>query len=314
MKTAVLLMAYGGPNNLDELEPYLLDVRSGRPVSVELLAEMHQRYARIGGRSPLLDITRQQAAALEAHLNAGADEAGGFKVYVGMRHWRPYIGEALAQIASDGFQKVVAICMAPHASRLSTGAYRKKLEEALARLAQPLEVEFVESWYDRPLFIQALAEKVRRAVAEIPAAAQPGLGYVFSAHSLPASILEQGDPYADQLNETARLLAESLNLDPAQWLFCFQSAGAMDGRWLGPQIHEVLPELAASGVKDVLVTAVGFVAEHVEVLYDLDIEARQQAQSLGIQLYRSASLNTNPAFITAVADLVINHEKVIYSR
>lgn len=311
MNTAILLMAYGGPNSLDELEPYLLDVRGGRPVSPELLDEMSQRYASIGGRSPLLDITRRQAEALEARLNRSQAVGGDrFKVYVGMRHWAPYIRQALEGIAADGFQRVVAVCMAPHASRLSSGAYRKKLEEAQAQLARPLQIDFIESWHDRPLFIQALAQSVHQALEQLPADIRPGLKYVFSAHSLPAFLLEQGDPYADQLRETARLLAEALHLAPAQWLFCFQSAGAMDGRWLGPQIDEVIPELAAGGVKAMLVTPIGFVAEHVEVLYDLDIEARQQAEAEGIQLFRSPSLNATPAFIEAVAELVLSRERI----
>jgi len=308
MKTAVLLMAYGGPNSLDELEPYLLDVRNGRPLSPGLLAEMSQRYALIGGRSPLLDITRRQAAALEARLNRDIyDEANCFKVYVGMRHWKPYIHEALAQISRDGFQRVVAICMAPQASRLSTGAYRKKLEDARSALDRPLQVEFVESWHDRPLFIQALAQKVRQAAERVPAASLPKVRYIFSAHSLPAALLEPEDPYDPQLRATARLAAEALGLESSQWLFCYQSAGAMDGRWLGPQIDEVLPDLAAAGVTDVLVTPIGFVAEHVEVLYDLDIEARQQAQALGIRLYRSPSLNDAPDFIEALTDVVYSY-------
>ncbi len=323
MKTAVLVMAYGGPDSLADLEPYLLDVRGGRPVSPEFLAEVTQRYARIGGRSPLLELTRAQAAGLEQYLNslspapspdsgrgeklltAGRDGAGGYRVYVGMRHWKPYIREAVAQIAADGFQNVLALCMTPHASAMSTGAYLKKLREAISASPTPLSVNFIESWYDQHFLVEALAGKVRQAARQFPAEVRPKVHYLFTAHSLPASIVAQGDPYPEQLQATARLLAEALGLASEQWSFGYQSAGAAPGAWLGPSIEDILPNMASQGIKNILVTPVGFMADHVEVLYDLDIEAQEIAAKEGIHLVRSESLNASPDFIEGLAKFIL---------
>src|SRR5512146_1447310 len=269
MNTAVLVMAYGGPDSLADIEPYLMDVRGGRPVTPEFLAEVKERYASIGGRSPLLEITRAQAEALEEALNslaAGKDGGTSYRVYVGMRHWKPYIREAVGQIAADGCQGGVAFCMTPHASSMSTGAYRKKLREALDGSQPALEMNFIECWHDQPFLIQALAKKVGAAAQQFPPDARPQVHYLFTAHSLPVSILEHDDPYPRQLKETARLVAEELGLEPEQWSFGFQSAGAAPGAWLGPAIEELLPEMAARGMKNILVTPVGFMADHVEVL------------------------------------------------
>jgi ferrochelatase len=208
------------------------------------------------------------------------------------------------QIAADGHQRLVGLCMAPHASRFSTGAYRNKLEEAVSSLAVPLRVSFVNSWHDQPQFIHALANNARAALAQFSEAERNEVHYLFTAHSLPASIIEQGDPYAGQIYETARLVAQELGLQPEQWSQCFQSAGRIPGAWLGPQIDEVIPQLAAQGIRSVLVQAVGFVADHVEVLYDLDIEACALAKNYGIHLRRAASPNTAPEFIDGLAQIV----------
>jgi len=297
-------MAYGGPDSLDDIQPYLLDVRGGRPVSPEFLAEVRERYARIGGRSPLLEITRAQAKVLEKDLNSlfpGQDGTPAYRVYVGMRHWKPYIRDAVAQIAADGFQYGIAFCMTPHASAMSTGAYLKKLREALASSPAPLSMNFIESWHDQPFLVQALAKKVQKAAQQFSPGIRPQLHYLFTAHSLPASILEQGDPYPSQLLHTARLVAEELGLKPDQWSFGYQSAGAAPGQWLGPSIEEILPRMAGAGIKNILVTPVGFMADHVEVLYDLDIEAQEIAEKAGIHLVRSESLNASPDFINGLA-------------
>jgi protoporphyrin/coproporphyrin ferrochelatase len=280
-------------------------VRGGRPVSPEMLAEIRHRYAQIGGRSPLLDLTRAQAKALQERLNGFANgQQHSYGVFVGMRHWKPYIHESLQEIMGAGFEKVIAICMAPHASKMSSGAYLEKLRKAEEALQPGFPVEFVESWYDQPQFIEGLAEKVAQATLKFPLGTRKEIRYLFTAHSLPASIIEQGDPYADQLQATARLLADRLHLAPDQWLFCYQSAGAMPGRWLGPDIVEMLTRLSAAGVKQVLVTPVGFLADHVEVLFDLDIEAQASAQKLGIHLERSESLNSSPLLIEALVQIV----------
>lgn len=298
---AVLLMAYGSPETLDEMEPYLLDIRGGRPTPPALVEEMRQRYIDIGGHDPLLDITRTQAAALQAAFEIRHGKNGvRFKTYVGMRHWQPRIAEALGQIKADGIHIVLALAMAPHQSRMSTGLYFAKLAEAVSAVYPELEVIQIEHWGDAPLFITALAEKVKAALPRFDT--QPKV--VFSAHSLPVRITQEGDPYQAQLLETARLVAEQLALPTGSWQFCFQSAGRSAEPWLGPTIEETIEELAKKGEKNILVVPVGFVCDHVEVLYDIDIAARNLAAEKGIHLERSESLNTSPTFISALADIL----------
>jgi protoporphyrin/coproporphyrin ferrochelatase len=295
-------MAYGSPESLDELEPYLLDIRGGRPVSPALLAEIKERYRLIGGRSPLLDLTRLQARALEAELNQRhADGEIRYQAYVGMRHWQPRIREAVAKMNADGIRRAIAIVMAPHSSRMSTGAYFSRLQESIDALGAGIEVTRIESWYDHPKFITALEERARVAM-RLFAPDEPYL--IFTAHSLPARILEQGDPYDTQLRETAALLARRLELSSDQWSFCYQSAGQSPEPWLGPSIDEHLLSLIQSGHKNLLVVPVGFVCDHVEVLYDIDIAARKLANANGARLERSESLNASPTLIAALADLV----------
>lgn len=302
---ALLVMAYGGPNSLDDIEPYLLDIRGGRATPPELVEEIRERYALIGGRSPLLDITRAQAEALAAALNAEGTAI--FKPYVGMRHWFPYIREAVEQIVADGLTRVVALVMAPHYSRMSIGAYIKKVEEAVAELGADLDITYVRHWGDHPLYIEAVAEHIREALQKFAPEERERVKLLFTAHSLPAAIMQQGDPYDAQLRATARLVAERLGWPEERWLFCYQSAGASNAKWLGPDINDVLPELAAQGETAVLVAPVGFVADHVEILYDIDIEARQIAEAHGLHLERMASMNTAPRFIEALAAVVREH-------
>jgi ferrochelatase len=298
----VLLMAYGSPDSLDEMEPYLLDVRGGRPVSPELLVEIKERYAAIGGRSPLLDLTRLQASALEAELNRRAEGTGVcFCAYVGMRHWQPRIRQAVAQMQADGVTQVTGLVMAPHRSRLSTGAYFDRLQEAIDELGADMKVRRVESWHDHPGLIAALAEKAAVAI-ELFAQSEPYV--LFTAHSLPRRILEQGDPYDVQLRQTARLLAERLGLAEGGWEFCYQSAGQSPEPWLGPPIEQQVLENIRVGRRNLLVAPIGFVCDHVEVLWDIDIAARSLARQHGARLERSESLNYSPTLIAALADLV----------
>lgn len=301
-------MAYGGPASLDDVEPYLLDVRGGRPTSPELVAEIKERYRRIGGRSPLLEITRAQAHALETRLNS---DGRNFRVYVGMRHWHPYIREAVTQIIADKIAHVVALCMAPHYSRMSVGAYFEKLRAAQSELGAALDITFIESWHDHPLLIRAIVEQVQAALKRFPPSSSTPLPVgegrddvqiVFTAHSLPERILREGDPYDTQLRETARALAARLGL--AQWRFCYQSAGRSGEPWLGPPVEKVVVELADAGQKNILVVPIGFVADHVEVLYDIDIEVKRLAEARGARLERTESLNTSPTLIEALADIV----------
>ena len=294
MNEAVILLAYGGPDDLADLPAYLLHVRGGRPTPPDLLAEIAQRYARIGGRSPLLAITRSTAAQLSATV--------GLPVYVGMRHWKPSIASAVQQMAEDGVQRCVAICMAPHYSRLSIGAYRTTLEEAAAAAGRGLAVAFVDHWHEEPAYLDGLAASVSTALLRFD---RPGQAKViFTAHSLPQSILAEGDPYDAQLEQTARAVAERIGLPPDRWTRCYQSAASTGTPWLGPAIEELVPALVAAGERAMVVAPIGFLADQVEVLYDLDINLQAIAASLGARLERAPMLNDSPALVAALASLV----------
>lgn len=299
--TGVLLMAYGSPDNVDDLEAYLLDVRGGRVTPASLVAEIRERYLQIGGRSPLLERTREQAAALERELDRCSQGQGvRYRCYVGMRHWEPRIRTAVEAMLADGIHKAVALVMAPHNSQLSTGAYLARLDEAIAGTQAGLQVFPVEDWYAHPGFIKAVAGKAAAAWGKFDSTPY----VIFSAHSLPERILKTGDPYDRQLRETCRLLAGQLNLADGRWTFCYQSAGQSREPWLGPQIETVLPQLAQAGERNLLVVPVGFVCDHVEVLYDIDIACRAIAAQNGARLERSESLNASPAFISTLASVV----------
>lgn len=301
-------MAYGGPDSLDDVEPYLLDVRGGRPTSKELVEEIRDRYAQIGGRSPLLEITRRQASALEAELNNRSPMEQSFKVVVGMRHWSPRIHTAVETLMNEGIQTAVALVMAPHYSIMSTEVYMKRLSDAVEGSGAQIEILPIRSWHDNPKFILAASDHARVGLEKF-AGAQPYV--LFTAHSLPARILENSDPYADQLYETARLVANSLGLEWGRWSFSFQSAGRTSELWLGPKIEEEVPRLAKAGERNILVVPVGFIADNVEVLYDIDIEARKTASNYGARLERSPSLNDSPVFIQALAGIVTSESQKI---
>ncbi|HUF79017.1 MAG TPA: ferrochelatase [Thermoanaerobaculia bacterium] len=343
-RRAVLLMAYGGPATLEEVEPFLRDVRGGRETSPELVAEVRARYRAIGGGSPILERTREQAAALEERLNRpvaaaegkGHGEPGKWRVFVGMRHWRPLIREAVAEIAAGGFESLVALCLTPQESRMSVGAYFRALEEAtsleatadLPPSAAPSTLVRIRSWHDHPGFVAAVCEKVVAALARFPSAERPGVQVIYTAHSLPEAILREGDPYDRQVRETAAAVARAveaatgLPLGRARarastgpplgrggartggWHVAYQSAGARPEPWLGPSLDQVMTRLAGEGHRHLLAAPVGFVSDHVEVLYDLDVEARARARELGLRLERTESLNASPAFIDALADVV----------
>jgi len=290
---AIILLAYGGPDSLDDIPAYLADIRGGRPTPPHLLAEITHRYQTIGGRSPLLEITRHTANKLAAVVGA--------PVYVGMRHWQPTIMETVARMAGDGVRHCVAICMAPHYSRLSIGAYRRRLDEALVTVGEGITVDFVESWHTVPAYLDGIAANVREALYCFADAA--AVRVIFTAHSLPASILAEGDPYDRQLDETAHLVAARLGLPPDRWTRCYQSAAQAGVPWLGPQIEALLPELAAAGERNLLIAPVGFVADHVEILYDLDIGLQAIAARCGVRVERTSMLNDTPALIAALADV-----------
>jgi protoporphyrin/coproporphyrin ferrochelatase len=299
----ILCMAYGSPDSLEQMEAYLLDVREGRPPSPELLVEIRQRYASIGGRSPLLDWTKAQAKAVAEALNRDyASQNVHFKAYIGMRHWEPRIKQAVEAMSADGIQQAVALVMAPHSSRLSVGKYYEILEESILEVGADIDFARIQNWHDHPGLIAAIAEKYLEARGRFAGERDPFV--LFTAHSLPSRILDMGDPYDAQLRETSQILVDTLKLERGRWQFCYQSAGASGGPWLGPQVEDVIAELAKSGEKDILVVPIGFVCDHVEVLYDIDIGCQQIARRHGVHLERSPSLNISNVFIQALADLI----------
>jgi protoporphyrin/coproporphyrin ferrochelatase len=293
---AVLLMAYGSPDRLDQVEAYYTDIRRGSPPPPHLLEELLGRYRAIGGGSPLSRIVELQRAAVEAEL---ARRGRPVAVYAGMRHIAPRIGTVVETMAADGVERFAAIALAPQRSSNAAG-YRRAVDISLAGLGDAAPtVTFVDSWYDQPRFIDALAETTAEALRRFPDPSR--VRVMFTAHSLPARVVTEGDKYPDELAGTAALVAARLGL--ATWDFAFQSAGRTGEPWLGPDILEEIRRLAADGVAELVVRPVGFVADHLEVLYDIDIEARGVAREAGIRLERARSMNDDPTFIAGLADL-----------
>jgi ferrochelatase len=280
---AVVLMAYGSPERLEDVPAYYADIRGGRPIRPELLEELVERYRRLGieDGSPLNAITEETRAALGRDL--------GLPVFTGMRHWTPRIADAAEAALAEGARTIVGLVLAPHYSRMSIGKYREQLEEAVGGRA---ELAFVESWGDEPGFVDFLADRVRGIDAHV----------VFTAHSLPARILEEGDPYQEQLLSTSRLVAGRAGL--GDWSFSYQSESATGEPWLGPDILEHLTDLSGRGVRRVLVCPVGFVADHLEIRWDLDTEAEERARELGLELERIEMPNADAAFVRILAGLV----------
>jgi ferrochelatase len=289
-RVAVLLMAYGGPASLDEVEPYLADVRGGRPTAPAFVEEIKQRYVLIGGRSPIRELTEAQAAGVQRALGER------FTVYVGMRHWHPYIRDVVARMVADGHRRVVGIVLAPHYSALSVGAYEKQLLDAAAGRLEPA---LVRSWGDHPKFLDAVAGRVAAALQRFPS--PRAVQVLFTAHSLPERILATGDPYPAELEASAAAVARRAGL--ASWHFAFQSAGATPEPWLGPEAGAVMRQLVGQGHRAFLIVPIGFVCDHVEVLYDVDIVYRALAQELGVHLERTTSLNDDPLFVGALAEI-----------
>lgn len=297
MTTALLVMAYGTPRDLNDVERYYTDIRHGRPPPPELVEDLTARYRAIGGRSPLLELTRAQAS--------GIGERVGVPAYVGQKHSSPFISDAIAAIKRDGLTRAIGLVMAPHYSRMSIGDYERRARRAAEEADWKGRMDVIASWHVEPGYIRWLAGRVREAIATLPDHLQESAQVVFTAHSLPTKILASGDPYPDQLRETADAVAREAGL--AHVRVGWQSAGRTEQEWLGPDILEILEQLADAGHKAVVVCAAGFVADHLEVLYDVDIEARERAAELGIELRRTRSPNADPDFLDAVAAVVARH-------
>jgi len=294
----VLVMAYGGPASLDEIPGYLADIRHGRPTPRAVVDEITENYRAIGGRSPLLDVSRRQVDVLAADLG------GDFRCYLGMRHWSPWIEEVVGEMIGDGIERAVSLVLAPHFSALSVARYQQKLADGLELYHGRIDVEHVPSYHDAPGLIEALATRVSEGISRWPDADRPSVHVVFSAHSLPERVLASGDPYGEQCLETARLVAARADLSDERWSWAYQSAGRTPEPWAGPDLGDHLEELGARGVRNVVSVPVGFVSDHVEILFDIDHKAAAVAAGSGMRLERPPALNDDPLFIGALAELV----------
>lgn len=277
----VLVMAYGGPNSLDEVEPYLLDVRGGRPAPEAVVREVEGRYEKIGGRSPILERTRAQSDALQSALDK---QGPGFRTFVGMRHWHPYIGEVVLQMAETSIRRIVGIVMAPHYSKLSVEVYFQGMARAVESSADTLEVAHIKSWKDDPGYLDVLEARIVEGLKNFPSETRSRVQLILTAHSLPERILEWNDPYPNELQETYRRLTDRFRGQPAH--FAYQSAAMTGDRWLGPDAGDLMEELIPHGARDFLVVPIGFVSEHVEILYDIDIEYKRRIEAAGGRLER----------------------------
>jgi len=291
----VLVMAYGGPDTLEEVEPYLMDVRGYRATASEIVQEVRERYREIGGRSPIRERTQAQADALQKALTEPGQD---FKVFIGMRHWHPFIQETLVKMRAQGIERTVGLVMAPHYSRMSIQAYFKKIDEA----DSGMQIAKIHDWHLLPEYLDALVYRVRTALERFPESVRADVPVIFTAHSLPERILEWGDPYPMQLLATMDALIERLGPRPHE--FAYQSAAISTEPWLGPDASEVMQRFAAEGKRHLLICPIGFVCEHVEILYDIDIVYQKRARELGIQLERITMLNDDPTMIRGLGRLV----------
>jgi ferrochelatase len=292
-KWGVLLLAHGAPERLEDIPAFLLNVREGRKLPDAAIAEIVRRYSLIGG-SPLLRVTTLQAQGLAKLI--------GRQVYVGMRNWKPFISEAVRQIKTDGLERVVALCLAPQNSRTSIGLYRKCLFEDVERLAPNVQVEFIQSWHDHPGPVEAFRERLATALDSVQAEAGGPVSVIFTAHSVPERTIQGGDPYEQQVRETAALVAKAVGLE--EYSVAFQSQGMTAEPWIGPTVESLIDRLAAQGQRHVLLAPVGFVCDHVEILYDIDVVFREYGRTRGVSVHRTASLNDSPLFIQALAAVV----------
>jgi len=299
---AVLLMAYGSPRDLTEVAAYYTDIRGGRPPSPEALDELVGRYQKIGGASGLNEATERQVSALAQLLEAKAP--GVYKVYPGMKHWHPFIAESVNQITAAGISKVIGLVLAPHYSKKSIGEYESRILKARDTAAAEFELQMVNQWYDQPALVDLIAANVRRGLEGWDASDGKTRVY-FTAHSIPAKIIAEGDPYSDQLTASAKLYSQVAGVTDFQ--IGWQSASSTGEPWVGPDVLELLQDFAGLGGKRVLVAPVGFVSDHLEILYDLDVECVEKAKDLGLEFRRTACPNDDPRFIEALSTVVMGY-------
>jgi len=300
--TAIFLMAHGAPTRVEDIPLYLKNIRGGKDSTPEVIQLIQERYEAIGGSSPLLEITQGQARALEKFINQDGENA--FKVYFGMRSWSPYIKDVVRQMVDDGIKKVYAICLAPQYSKWSTERYFKSFNEALkeCQVDNNIDIRYIASWCDHPCLTDAFVEKYQEAIERLRQKGKNKVHTVFTVHSIPSSSLDEGDPYAEEYEKTVNKIIERVN--PENWHMAYQSQGMIPVPWLGPTVESVLDKIARLGLKTVLVVPVGFVSDHIEILYDIDIQFKNYAEDKKLDLYRTESMNLSPLFIEALAAIV----------
>jgi len=293
----VLVMAYGGPNSLDEIPGYLADIREGRPTTPGVLEEITHNYRLIGGKSPLFAFSTRQVECVTAAIDPAR-----FRCYLGMRHWSPWIEDVVGQMIDDGIQSAVSIVLSPHYSKLSVAKYHAKIADGLEMYRGDIDFAHVTDYHTAEGLIQALANRVQIGLERWPEAEREKVHLILSAHSLPVRIIAMGDLYDDQLRETARLVAERTGIPNERWSWSYQSAGRSPEPWLGPQLPDHISALAEQGIRDIISIPVGFVSDHVEILYDIDIQAQAVARELGMRLERPPALNDDPLFIGTLVE------------
>ncbi len=297
--TGIFLMAHGAPESTDDIPEYLKQIRGGKESTPEVIDIIRDRYEQIGGKSPLREITAELANRLENFLN---QESPQFKVYVGMRNWSPYIRDEVKRMKEDGVKKVIALCLAPQFSTWSTRLYFNAFKEALKDCGgEDIDVHFVGSWANHPLLIDVFAEKYQEALEKLEPQKPESIYTIFTAHSIPSESIELGDPYDQEFNKTVELLVDRVK--PQHWYQAYQSQGMIPVPWLGPTVESVLDKISRVGSKTVLVVPVGFVCDHVEILFDIDIEFKKYAEDRKLKLHRTESLNFSPTYIEALASI-----------
>jgi protoporphyrin/coproporphyrin ferrochelatase len=298
-KKAILLMAYGSPEKEEDVEPYYTHIRGGRKPTPEEIRNLKDRYSKIRGPSPLLKITKSTASRLEARLRSRGNDV---RVYAGMKHWHPHIAEEFENIAREGTIDLLSIALAPHYSKMSIGSYQDTVRQANKDHGDKIKLQFVDNWCFNPTFMDKWVQRIQGAQRKHFGSTCPFL--LFSAHSLPERILTWNDPYRQQLLETAEKIASRLGIGREGFGFAFQSAGHTSEPWLGPDILDRLSELSNQGIKNVLVAPIGFVSDHLEILFDLDVEAKELAKKLGMKIERTESFNDSDDFIDVLESVV----------
>ena len=299
----VVLMSYGSPATVEEVPAYLTMAHGGRPASAELVAEFQRRYRVVGG-SPLVRITLEQAVALESLLTTQATQGERYTVVVGMRNSPPWIADAFTQLASEGIQRVIPIILSPQYSPIIMSRYLEKVEEAKHVLGSGAVVQVAGAWHRMPSFLNALAQRVREALDRFPPGERESVPVIMTAHSLPKRVVDQEPGYIDQMQETAKAVAELVGLAPSRWQFAYQSAGHTPEEWLKPDMRDLFPEMRAAGHRSVLIAPVQFLTDHLEILYDIDVAGREEAEENGLAFRRTEMFNLMPQFIDSLADVV----------